>query len=277
MRINLNNIFKTNRVNQNNGTEKTERRERANTPTPVRGELKLDTVEFSTPKTERFQDVFNEMKQNVPDRTTTIEEKELAISYIDRMLACSDITPELKTYWENKKVIIQNEIQNIRNEQIMGQDTDFAALEEEFWDYSNSVWNRPVEFDNVPDRVEYWLSYYNTCISYIDRLLSCEGITNEKRAEYQELRNSMLFDANNHKRDLNRYNQENGLQTESFHNVYIEMLHNVPDRTTTISEKQLALSYIDRMLSCGDINVVQKTFWMQQRAAIQKEIDNFGN
>ena len=35
------------------------------------------------------------MRQNVPDSTSTIPEKELAISYIDRMLACSDITDEL--------------------------------------------------------------------------------------------------------------------------------------------------------------------------------------
>ena len=174
MRVEKSGLFNINRAERNNATV---RSERTNTPTQIRGTLKLDTGEISRPKSERFQDVFEEMKQNVPDRTTTIEEKELAISYIDRMLACSDITPELKSYWENKKVIIQNEIQNIKNEQLMGQDTDFATLEEEFWNYSNSVWNRPVEFDNVPDRVEYWLSYYNTCISYIDRLLSCEGIT----------------------------------------------------------------------------------------------------
>ena len=181
MRVEQTGLFNINRTSPNNTPL---RAVSTYTPTPVRGELLLDTVEFSKPKSESFQDVFEEMKQNVPDRTTTIEEKELAISYIDRMLACSDITPELKNYWENKKVIIQNEIQNIRNEQLIGQDTDFSALEEEFWNYSNSVWNRPAEFDNVPDRVEYWLSYYNTCISYIDRLLRCEGITDEKRAEY---------------------------------------------------------------------------------------------
>lgn len=235
----------------------------------------LDTVSFSAYQCEHFEDVYNEMLQYVPDQTTTIPEKQLALTYIDRMLACNDITHELATYWENKRVIIENEIQNIINEQNIGQDTDFESLETEFWEFSNRVWNRPVEFNNVPDRVEYWLSYYNTCLSYIDRLLSCEGITDEKRAEYEQLKNNMLFDANNQKRDLNRYNSENGIATESFDDVYNEMMRNVPDQTTTISQKQLAISYIDRMLSCDDIGTMQRAFWEHQRIVIQNEIDHF--
>ena len=43
----------------------------------------LDTVSFSTNKSEKFADVRAELDQNIPDRTTTIEEKEKAISYID--------------------------------------------------------------------------------------------------------------------------------------------------------------------------------------------------
>lgn len=54
---------------------------------------------------EKFMDVKAELDKNVPDRTSTIEEKELAISYIDRMLACDDISDDLKTYWQNKKML----------------------------------------------------------------------------------------------------------------------------------------------------------------------------
>jgi len=226
---------------------------------------------------EHFQDVYNEMLQNVPAVTTTIEEKELALSYINRMLACHDMPSNLRPYWENKKVILQNEIQNIINQQNVGNDTNFAALEAEFWNYSNSVWNRPVEFNNVPDRVEYWISYYNTCISYIDRLLNCQGITPEKQAQYQAHRMSMLFDLNYQKRDLNRYNSEHGQQTESFYNVFAEFENNVPDQTTTIREKQLALSYIDRMLSCSDITPELRTYWENKKVIIQNEIQNIIN
>ena len=76
----------------------------------------VDTVSFSTQtnQSETFADVKAEMDKNVPDRTTTIEEKELAIKYIDRMLACDDITPELKEYWTEKKNEIEKEIQEIK-------------------------------------------------------------------------------------------------------------------------------------------------------------------
>ena len=76
----------------------------------------VDTVSFSTQtnQSEMFADVKAEMDKNVPDRTTTIEEKELAIKYIDRMLACDDITPELKEYWTEKKNEIEKEIQEIK-------------------------------------------------------------------------------------------------------------------------------------------------------------------
>lgn len=246
---------------------------------PANNNTGLDTVQISAYTGEHFADVFAELTAYLPENgaTTTIEQKETVLGFIDRMLACNDITPELRTYWENKKVIIQNEIQNIINEQNIGQDTDFETLEAEFWEYSNTVWNRPVEFDNVPDRVEYWTSYYNTCISYIDRLLNCEGITDEKRNEYELMRSNMLFDLNNHKADLNRYNAENGKETESFWNVLAEMRENVPDQTTTIPQKLLALSYINRMLTCNDIGSMERVFWTHQKEIIQQEIDNMNN
>jgi hypothetical protein len=59
------------------------------------------------------------MSQNVPDVTTTIEEKRLAISYIDRMLSCDDITAFDREYWENKKLILQDEIRNAQMENFL--------------------------------------------------------------------------------------------------------------------------------------------------------------
>ena len=116
---------------------------------------------------------------------------------------------------------------------------------------------------------------YNTCISYIDRLLNCEDITDEQRAEYTSMRSSMLFDANNHKTDLNRYNSENGNKTEQFRDVINEMRANVPDSTSTIDEKQLALSYINRMLSCDDIP--NPSYWENKKRIIEMEIQNIKN
>ncbi len=103
----------------------------------------LDTVSFTnTPKTESFDDVYNEMRQNVPDSTSTIKEKELAISYIDRMIACSDITPELKTYWENKKEVIEMEIQNIKNEEAIGGDEKLSDVWKEFSEFGDKYFSK---------------------------------------------------------------------------------------------------------------------------------------
>ena len=63
-------------------------------------------------------DVKAELDKNVPDRTSTIEEKELAISYIDRMLACDDISDDLKTYWQQKtefKQMMQFALNDLNN------------------------------------------------------------------------------------------------------------------------------------------------------------------
>ena len=64
---------------------------------------------------ESFNDVFAEMTKNLPDSTTTIDEKISAIAYINRLLACDDIPNT--NYWQNKKDVIEMEILNIKNEQ----------------------------------------------------------------------------------------------------------------------------------------------------------------
>jgi len=154
----------------------------------VSSEDALAVLESKTENnTKSFQEIYDEMCTKVPDRTSTIEEKQTALDYIDQMLNAKDITPELKSYWENKKVVIQNEIKTIENEQ--------------------------------------------------------------KSAK--------------------------GEKTESFRDVFEEMGKNVPDSTSTLEEKELAISYINRMLSCDDIPSGAKSFWTSQMNTIQKEIENF--
>ena len=113
----------------------------------------------SSKASENFRDVIEEMRKNVPDSTSTIEEKELAISYIERMLACDDIpNPE---YWQNKKDIIEMEIQTIKNEEKSGKDESISTVSKEWKEFTNKFWNKTPKFDNVADRVEYYRSYYN--------------------------------------------------------------------------------------------------------------------
>ena len=226
----------------------------------------------SDKKTEKFETVWNEFTANVPDRTTTIEEKEEAISYIERLLSCDDITPELKNYWTNKKDIIEMEIQNIKNRKNFGRNESINDVANEWRELTDKYWNKTPEFDNTADRVEYYRRYYNMYISFCDRALSCSDITEEELTEWTRMRNSALFDLNNHKRDLNRYNKENNLKTESFYDVFKESDANVPDSTTTVDEKNLAISYIERMLSCNDIPNNLRIYWQNKEATLKNEL-----
>ena len=226
-------------------------------------------------KTEKFDDVRAEMAKNVPDSTSTIEEKELALSYIDRLLACDDITPELKNYWSNKKDIIEMEIQTIKNEQQTGNNESINDVAKEWREFTAMYWNKTPEFENTADRVEYYRSYYNMYISFCDRALACDDISEEERTEWTRMKQNAISDLNYHNRDLNRYNAKNGQTTEKFENVFAEMKANVPDSTSTIDEKNLALSYIERMLSCDDIPNPQ--YWENKKSVIEMEIQSIKN
>lgn len=145
--------------------------------------------DLNKPQGERFDDVYNEMMQNVPDRTSTIEEKELAISYIDRMLACPDISPELKEYWENKKDVIEMEIQNIKNEQLDGSGEKLADIWKEFSEFGDKYFSKLFDMKNLSmdDKFENRMTYYRTYLSFCRRALNSVDITPEERREYQRM------------------------------------------------------------------------------------------
>ena len=222
----------------------------------------------SSKASENFRDVIEEMRKNVPDSTSTIEEKELAISYIERMLACDDIpNPE---YWQNKKDIIEMEIQTIKNEEKSGKDKSISTVSKEWKEFTNKFWNKTPKFDNVADRVEYYRSYYNMYISFCDRVLACNDISESDKAEWTRMKHNAIQDLNYHKRDLSRYNAENNNKTENFRDVINEMHRFVPDITFTESEKRIAISYIDRMLACDDIP--NPEYWQNKKAEIEEEL-----
>lgn len=135
-------------------------------------------------KSEKFQDVFNEMSKNVPDRTSTIQEKKLAISYIDRLLGCKDITKELKTYWQNKKEVIQQEIVRIKNEKKVGTGEKVNDVWKEFSDFAAKFRKGPDDSLSKEDRKEYLDTFNTTCITYYTRLLTCKDVTPNLISEY---------------------------------------------------------------------------------------------
>ena len=132
----------------------------------------VDTVSFSSgvSESEKFSDVRAEMEQNVPDITTTIEEKELAISYIDRMLACSDISPELKEYWTEKKTEIEQEIQAIK---AMEANSGVADKEENIFATKSAAYSILTEYiDKYKSSVEKEIEQVTSLIQKVDKDIS---------------------------------------------------------------------------------------------------------
>ena len=246
----------------------------------------LDVLSFYENKelrqSEKFSDVRAEMDKNVPDRTSTIEEKENAISYIDRMLSCDDITPDMKNYWSNKKDIIQMEIESIKNEQQTGKDSNYQKAVEEYNNFVKQHWcdnypqerNQKLEF---LDSEEYGLTFYNTCISYLNRILACKDIPEEERTSFKQEINHWNAEKQSRLGEINWYQQNHNIKTESFEDVFEEFDKVVPDRTSTTEEKRLAISYIKRMLLCDDIPSNLKDYWSNKKEIIQMEIESIKN
>ncbi len=169
------------KTDSDNKAEKTAEPEETETKT---GELE-DKVDLSSKKEECFKDVLAEMQKNVPDTTSTIAEKRLAISYINRMLNCSDITGELKTYWENKKVIIEQEIQGIRNDLVVGSGEKVDDVVKEYEKFVAEYNKTPDKSLSAQDKNEFKMTYYETCLSFMERILACTDLTDEQKSEWE--------------------------------------------------------------------------------------------
>lgn len=169
----------------------------------------LGIVNLNSNKSEKFEDVFNEMSKNVPDRTSTISEKELAISYIDRLLACDDISDDLKIYWQNKKSVIQMEMQNIKNDKYIGSSEKVSDVWNEYEKFIQKYQNRVSANMSAEDRYEYLMTYNRTAQSFVTRLMNCVDVTNEQLLDYKEMYQNFENDMQNCKKDLfnakNRY------------------------------------------------------------------------
>lgn len=230
---------------------------------------------------DKFDVVYSEMCKNVPDSTGTIEEKSLALAYCNKLITCSDITPDLRSYWENKDAIIQQEIIGLKNMEKAGQNESVNDVWQEFSDYVDKF-KRPAGLDlnDVDAGNEYYMAYHSTCITYCQRLLNANDLTPELRNEYTKM-------IKEHQNDIERIQKEmknsktdktSGISSkaaasDNFDEVFGEMRKNVPDSTGTIEEKRLAVAYIEKMLTCSDITPELKSYWLNKQTEIQREIN----
>lgn len=162
----------------------------------------LDTVSLNSNKSEKFEDVFAEFDKNVPDCTSTITEKELAISYIDRMLACDDISDDLKVYWQNKKSVIKMEIQSIKNEETKDTGEKVNDVWNEYEKFVNKYQGKVNDNLSAEDKYEYSMTYNKTAQSFLKRLMNCADVTDEQLYNYKQMYQNFENDMQNCRRDF---------------------------------------------------------------------------
>ncbi len=200
----VNNFFNLSQIYSTNSEAKTtEENHSIAQKSSIETKTNYDTVSLGQDSnSEKFEKVFAEFDKNVPDMTTTIPQKELAISYIDRMLACNDITDDLKIYWQNKKDVIKQEIQMIKNEEKIGSGEKVNDVWKEFQKFYSKYQNKLNSNLSNEDKKEFAITYSRTCQSYIKRLLACSDITDDLKNEYEQMYKNYQEDIKNIKLNL---------------------------------------------------------------------------
>lgn len=173
----------------------------------------------SNNKTEKFKEVFAEFHKKVPDSTSTISEKELAISYINRMLACEDISEDLKIYWQNKKSIIQMEIQNIKNDKNIGSDEKVSEVWTEYKEFIQIYQGKLNTNMSADEKYEYLMTYNRTGQSFTTRLMNCIDVTKEQLVDFKEMYKNFENDIQNCRKEF--FNAKNKYQNFYYPNFNI--------------------------------------------------------
>jgi len=260
VKLNLNsnhNIFKQ------AAAKKAEKKE--DTKTEKTSKEETDKVDVKSNK-ESFDEIFAEMRANVPDRTSTIEEKELALEYIDRILK-SDADDDVKGYWAQKKTEIQGEIERIRAEQSsVNTDSDMPEFKK--------IWAEMCA--NIPDSTTT-IEEKELALEYIQKILESDATPDIKqswqgKAEIIQAEINQIKEAEKKASNTDQTNDVDNNDKQTYAEVYREMRLNVPNPTTTKAEKQLALEYIDKLLNSTDISPFLAKQWENTAKELEQEI-----
>lgn len=217
-----------------------------------------------------FEKIMQEFEANVPDQTSTISEKEKALSYI-KQIQSSDASDELKLYWENKADVIEGEISEIQNNKSNSTTTSTTASNTS---QSNSSSKKESadeimkEFNaNVPDQTST-IEEKELALSYIERIENSDADDNTKLYWQNK---ATVIQGEISKIQAETSGDSSKVQKESFNKIFSEMEVNLPGITSTVEEKELALSYIERIEN-SDADESTKTYWQNIAEQIQNEI-----
>ncbi len=260
LNIQKSNFFNLKKAEKQEAAKKTEKSETTE-------KSKSDKVDIKSDK-ESFEKIYAEMQTNIPDRTSTIEEKELAIEYIDRILK-SDANDEIKGYWSQKKIEIQGEIARIKAEQ--GSTSNMPEFEKLYAEMSA----------NVPDSTTT-IEEKNLVLEYIQKIMDSDATPNIKKY-WQGQADTIRSEINQMKKAEKNSNSEKKSNTvdnsnqPKYYEIISEMRKYVPAPAETLEEKELAMEYIEKLLDTDDISTRDKDNWTRTAKELSKEIETMKN
>ena len=143
---------------------------------------------------ETWQDILEEFTKAYGEGRS-LEQAKLGIEYMNKILACEDLPENLRADFETQKMGYEMMAAEFENYEKQGSGEKVFDVWNEFETFTAKYKKNP---DNASYEAgtKYWLTYHETCISFYQRLLLCDNLTDELKTEYKRSIQGHLDDIN---------------------------------------------------------------------------------
>lgn len=185
-------------------------------PTLISRSGGVDSITLSTQSktptkpTESYEDILEEFR-NAYGEGRSLEQAKLGIEYMDRILACEDLPANKRADFEAQKQGFEMMLVEFENYEKQGSGEKVNDVWKELESFV-SKYKKDPENASYNAGTEYWLAYHETCMSFYQRLLQCDDLTDDLKSEYQRMIQEHLKDKNN---ILNEVNDRNGVNSRN--------------------------------------------------------------
>ena len=206
---------------------------------------------------ETWQDILEEFTKAYGEGRS-LEQAKLGIEYMNKILACEDLPENLRADFETQKMGYEMMAAEFENYEKQGSGEKVFDVWNEFETFTAKYKKNP---DNASYEAgtKYWLTYHETCISFYQRLLLCDNLTDELKTEYERSIQGHLDDINRivkERDEKNSTNSENELTNQGLTNEIINILEEFDKaygEGRSLEQAKLGIEYMNKILACEDL------------------------
>lgn len=195
---------------------------------------------------------------NLPDADAYIAYFEKYIEYMDRILACDNLPEEEKAEYERMKNNATRDLENNKKDKA---NEEWLSIAREWKSFAEANWNDGY-FPSYEARVEYFEKY----IDYMDKILDCDSLPDENRAEYERMKENATRDLENTLREGNGESNYQDVLKEI--DTRFSDINNIP----TLTGKRIAKALIQKLLKCEDIPSMAKIMYSNILETLENDI-----